>query len=169
MAKAKKTGDTVSSRLALVMKSGKGWPNSHLRSRKSLTEDSHHGHQIHLQDPPLWKGQADPDCRKLPATAQVRARVLRHAYVAIPHSPELKTTATANSTQWPRPPSTTSVATTYVSRLPFHNPSAKEPLGGSGEKEVARRWGLDRIAIRSGPRRAPLLDEGVYAGISNVN
>lgn len=75
----------------------------------------------------------------------------------------------ANSTQWPRPPSTTSVATTYVSRLPFHNPSAKEPLGGSGEKEVARRWGLDRIAIRSGPRRAPLLDEGVYAGISNVN
>ncbi|KMQ42279.1 hypothetical protein HL42_7018 [Trichophyton rubrum] len=70
MAKAKKTTDTLSSRLALVMKSGKGM---------LLRLGSHYGIQIYPQDPPLWQGQAHPHCWKLPTSAQVGARVLCYA------------------------------------------------------------------------------------------
>ncbi|KAJ5378710.1 60S ribosomal protein [Penicillium cosmopolitanum] len=45
MVKAKKSGETISSRLALVMKSGK----------------------VRHEDPPLRQGQAHPHCRQLPS------------------------------------------------------------------------------------------------------
>lgn len=81
MAKNKKSGDTISSRLALVMKSGKGESISHDSKVciKPLTLPSHHGLQVYHEDPSLRQGQTHPYCWQLPSSAQVRTRVLRHA------------------------------------------------------------------------------------------
>lgn len=75
MVKTKKSGDTLSSRLALVMKSGKGKQVfSIAQMSNSLTTSlSYHGYQVHHEDSPLWQGQARPHLRKLPSSAQVRA------------------------------------------------------------------------------------------------
>lgn len=80
MAKTKKSGDTITSRLALVMKSGKGKScPARTWNRTVLTVPSHHGQQVDHEDSPLRQGQVDPHLCQLPAPAQVRARVLRDA------------------------------------------------------------------------------------------
>lgn len=71
MAKTKKSADNFSSRLALVMKSGKGESSIASPALSLLTEPSDHGQQIHHEDPPLRQGQAGPHRRQLPALAQV--------------------------------------------------------------------------------------------------
>ena len=82
MVKTKKSGDTLASRLALVMKSGKGKFSLNFSIVNKIganTLSSHHGFQVHHEDSPLRQGQAGPHLRQLPSSAQVRARVLRHA------------------------------------------------------------------------------------------
>jgi hypothetical protein len=61
--KTKKTADSINSRLALVMKSGKGtilpelcWTPSITTLTDSLALSSYLGIQIHSQDPTIWKG-----------------------------------------------------------------------------------------------------------------
>lgn len=79
--KTKKTADSINSRLALVMKSGKGsnLPQSTAtQSQANLTVrkiSSHSGLQVNPQVPPIRQSQACHHRRQHPAPAQERARV----------------------------------------------------------------------------------------------
>lgn len=78
--KKTKTGDTLNSRLALVMKSGKVV----LGYKSTLKGKSAEGVSLRISiisrallltcsrcSPPLWQGQAGPHCRQHPSSPQV--------------------------------------------------------------------------------------------------
>ena len=84
--KAKKAADSINSRLALVMKSGKGMLHLELCAsfpRKShlelISPTSHSRLQIHTQISTIWQSQTRHHRWQHPAPPQERARVLLHA------------------------------------------------------------------------------------------
>ena len=63
--KTKKTADSINSRLALVMKSGKGEQASSPLLGQILTHITSYSRlQVNPQDSPIWKGQARHHCWK---------------------------------------------------------------------------------------------------------
>ena len=78
--KAKKAADNINSRLALVMKSGKGKPLIGASAEQlAKSAPSHIGLQVNSQIPTIWQGQARYHCRQYSTSTQKRARVLLHA------------------------------------------------------------------------------------------
>ena len=81
--KAKKTADSINSRLALVMKSGKG-KDTKLPSKLTNTGlhpdicCSHPRLQVYSEDPPIRQGQARHHRWQHPSSPQVRIGVLCH-------------------------------------------------------------------------------------------
>ena len=83
--KAKKTADSINSRLALVMKSGKGeiliwsvWKHGTLKNCGLtfwLPTISHSRIQINAQDSPIWQSQAGHHCWQHPTSPQKRTRM----------------------------------------------------------------------------------------------
>ena len=85
--KTKKAADSINSRLALVMKSGKGMssafvPHASYTSRHGKHSDrlmitvlSYSGLQVNLEDSSLRQGQACYHRRQHPSTPQERARM----------------------------------------------------------------------------------------------